>query len=247
MACAPKRRARDLAAFGAAVGHRQRARFTAGEMRGGQLDHLAGADKQHVDLAEVLEQLLRQAHRRGRHADRVGADVGGAAHFLGHRESALEQLVQRAAHGAGQAGFAHRLLDLTEDLRLTQHHRIQPRRHSEDMARGFAALRHLRMLGQRRALRAALFGQPVQCRAHQFLRVLALAGGHVQLGAVAGGQQGHFGRGAAEPFAQRTQRQRQPFGRKRELAAQVQWRAVVVQAESENAHVFGALPSEIPR
>jgi hypothetical protein len=56
-----------------------------------------GAAEQHPRLGEVLEQLAGQAHGGGGHADGVGADLGGAAHFLGHREAALEQLVQRRA------------------------------------------------------------------------------------------------------------------------------------------------------
>ena len=47
-------------------------------------------------LAQVFEQLRGQPHRRGRHADRVRADLGRGAHFLGDRERALEHLVQRA-------------------------------------------------------------------------------------------------------------------------------------------------------
>ena len=67
-----------------------------GEVRGDQFDHLAGADEQDLDLAQVLEQLRGQPHRRGGHADRMRADLGRGAHLLGHREGALEQLVQRA-------------------------------------------------------------------------------------------------------------------------------------------------------
>ena len=50
---------------------------------------------------QVLEELPGEPNRRGRHADGVRADLGGGAHFLGDREGALEQLVQRAAEGAG--------------------------------------------------------------------------------------------------------------------------------------------------
>ena len=101
-----------LAALQRAVGQRHRPRLARGEMRRHQFDHLAGAHEQHPDVAQVLEQLRRQAHRRGGHADRVRADLGGGAHLLGHRERTLEQLVQRGAQRAGGVGLAHRLLHL---------------------------------------------------------------------------------------------------------------------------------------
>ena len=97
-----------------------------GEMVGAQLDHFAGADEQHVLLVDAGEDALRQAHRGGGHGHRIGADGGGAAHFLGHREGALEQLVQQRAHGAGLLGGFHRLLELAENLGFAQHHGIQP-------------------------------------------------------------------------------------------------------------------------
>jgi hypothetical protein len=34
------------------------------EVRGDQLDHLAGADEQHADLAQVLEQLAKPGARQ---------------------------------------------------------------------------------------------------------------------------------------------------------------------------------------
>ena len=105
------------------------------EVRGHQFDHLAGADEQHADLAQVLEQLRRQPHRGGGHADRMGADLGRGAHLLGDRERALEQLVQRRAQRAGLVGLAHGLLHLAQDLRLAQHHRIEPGGDAEGVAR----------------------------------------------------------------------------------------------------------------
>ena len=54
-----------LAALEGAVGDRDGARVLRGEVGGGQLDHLAGADEQHLDLGQVLEQLPGQSHRGG--------------------------------------------------------------------------------------------------------------------------------------------------------------------------------------
>jgi hypothetical protein len=114
-----------------------------GKVRGHQLDHLAGADEQHLDVAQIFEQLRRQPHRGGRHADAVGADLGGWCALPWPPKAALEQLVQRGAQRAGFVGFAHRLLHLAQDLRLAQHHRIQPRGHAEGVAGGIAVLQHI--------------------------------------------------------------------------------------------------------
>ena len=71
------------------------ARVLRGEMRGGQLDHLAGADQQHFARRQFAEDALGQAHGRGGHRHRMRADLGAGSHFLGDREGALEKLVQQ--------------------------------------------------------------------------------------------------------------------------------------------------------
>ena len=86
-----------FAAFQRAVGDGQRFRILRGEMGRAQFDHFAGADEQHVLLGDRVEDALRQAHRGGGHRHAVRADFGGAAHFLGDREGALEHLVQIGA------------------------------------------------------------------------------------------------------------------------------------------------------
>jgi hypothetical protein len=78
----------------------------------------------------------------------VRTDVGQGAHLLGDRKGALEQLVQGGAQGAGQPGLAHRQLDLAQDLRLAEHHRIQPRGDAEGVTRGIAVLGHADVLAR---------------------------------------------------------------------------------------------------
>ena len=133
---AAEARRQFFAALKGAVGNRQRQRTLGREMGGAQFDHLAGADKQHFDLAQVFEQLPRQPYRGGGHADRVGADLGGGAHLLGYRKGALKQLAQRGAQGAGRLGGPYRVLDLPQDLRLAQYHGVQAAGDSEGVARG---------------------------------------------------------------------------------------------------------------
>ena len=176
-----KARAELAGALRAAVGDREQARLARREVGRRELDHLARADEQHLGLAQVLEQLRGEANRRRRHADRVGADLGRRAHFLGDRERALEHLLQRAAERAGAARLAHRLLQLAEDLRLAEDHRIEAARDPERVARRRRAFEHVGVRAQRRRLHAAHVGEPVHRR-----RERARGGADVDLGAVAG-------------------------------------------------------------
>jgi hypothetical protein len=47
------------------------------------------------------------------------------AHLLGHGEGLLEELVQRRAQGPRALGGPDRLLDLSQDLRLADHHGVE--------------------------------------------------------------------------------------------------------------------------
>ena len=91
-----------------AVGHRDRLRMLRGEVRGRELDHLAGTDEQDVLAAQVAEDALRHPHGGGRHRYRLRADLGGRPHFLRNREGALEQVVQHQAEATGAARPASR-------------------------------------------------------------------------------------------------------------------------------------------
>jgi hypothetical protein len=50
---------------------------------------------------------------------------------FGDRERALKKLVEQQAERAGLLRGAHGVLELAEDLRLAQHHGIEPARHAE--------------------------------------------------------------------------------------------------------------------
>jgi hypothetical protein len=88
------------AAFDRAVGDGDLLRLLGAEVGGAQFDHLAGADEQDALLGNRLEDALGQMHAGRRHGHDIGADGGRAAHFLGDREGALEQLVQLRAERA---------------------------------------------------------------------------------------------------------------------------------------------------
>ena len=222
--------AQVFGAGAAAVGDGQGARLAGREMGGCQLDHFAGADEEHAGFAQVFEELRGQAHRGRGHADGVAADLGRGAHFLGHRERALEHLLQRAAQGAGGIGLAHRLLELAEDLRLAEHHRVEPAGDPEGMAGRRRPFEHVGMRTQGVARHAAHAGQPVDGRLHGLS-----VGTHVDLGTIAGGDDGDLV-DTLQPRAKTLQRLDQLLRREREPAAQIERRGRVVEPQGEDAH-----------
>ncbi|MCW0417707.1 hypothetical protein NB689_003461 [Xanthomonas sacchari] len=159
-----------------AVGDQQTPHAALAEMLGGQLDGLAGADQQHGGFAEPGEGTLRQAHRGGGDRDRIGAHAGVGARALGHREGLLEQAVQAAAHRPMFACQRPGVLHLAEDLRLAQHHRVQPGGDPEQVPHRVRVLVLVQIAVQTGGMRVQPVGQ-----------VLRIAGDGVQLGAVAGG------------------------------------------------------------
>ena len=132
-----------LAPFHGAVGNRDAFRVLRGKVCGAQFDHFAGADEQYVLFGDLVEDALRQAHGGGRHGHAVGADFRAAAHFLGDRKAALEQLVQIRAQAARFVGRADGILDLPQDLRFAQHHRIEPGGDAEGVAHGIVLRQHI--------------------------------------------------------------------------------------------------------
>mmetsp|Transcript_53732 Transcript_53732/g.126531 ORF Transcript_53732/g.126531 Transcript_53732/m.126531 type:complete len:410 (-) Transcript_53732:254-1483(-) len=238
----PQTLGQQAAALGTAVGHAHLQRLLRGEMGGDKVDHLACADEQHAPVGQVVEQLLGQAHGRGREADGVAADLGAAAHLLGHRKAALEHLVQRGAQRAGAVGLAHGGLHLAEDLRLAEHHGVQPRGDAEGMARSVRPGTQIAVVAQLGRRGAAVGRQPFEGRLGQLHRMPRAGGGalgrqaHIDLGAVAGGQDGHLGLRAGQMLAQALHALAERLQRNGEAAAQVQRRAAVVQSQGQHRH-----------
>jgi hypothetical protein len=211
-----------------------------GEVRGAQVDHFAGADEQHVLPADGIENAFRQAHRGGGHRHAVRADLGCAAHLLGHRETALEQLVQIGAETAGFVGDAHRILHLAEDLRFAQHHRIEAGSDAERMADGIVLRQHVQVRTQFGKIQLVVVGEEMGGHVERVGR----AAGGVHLGAVAGGQQrrlivaarAEMGIDAPEPGPGGLHGLAELLRPQRQLLAQRDRCCSVVQADGEELH-----------
>ena len=167
---------------------------------------------------------LGQLYRCRGHRHRAGTDVGLRAHHLGHRKSALKKLVEQQSERTGRFGGAHRALELAQNLRLAQHHRVEP----AGDAKGVFDRKFLWQLIQMRFevvdLELVKIGQP--------LHGLPWFGGiTVDFGAVAGRDDGRlFDRVAFDQVAQSLHH---VFGAKYHLLAQRQRRGMVVDTEGK--------------
>jgi hypothetical protein len=199
------------------------------EVRGGELDHLAGADEEQPRVGERGKDALRELDRRGRHGDRRAADVRLRAHVLRHRERALEQPVEDQAQRTGGLSAAHRLLHLAEDLRLAEHHRIQ--------AAGDAkSVRHRAILRQRVDVRLERVGGHTMKVLEPARDGRGIGGVDVDLGPVAGRQNGRFV--DARLRDQVAQRGAQGVRLERNLLAHLDRRGRMVQTQGVERHVL---------
>ena len=102
----------------------------------GDLTHLAGANQQDVPAVEVAEDAGRRGH--GGMADRDGtsSDSGFMARALCRPDRAAGNDLESRVQASGLPGCDQRLLELSEDLRLADHHGIEAAGHPEEMRDG---------------------------------------------------------------------------------------------------------------
>ena len=151
------------------------------QMAGGQFAHLAGSDEVHRLAVQTAEDLLRQFDGDRCDGDRRSGDGGLIADLFGYGKGAGEELIElrvdRAEGARGGVGF----LDLTENLRLADHHGIQAGGDAEDVLDGLQAL-VLEDVG------LVLAAAEAEVLAHEALQIaMAVLGAGEDLHPVAGG------------------------------------------------------------
>ena len=161
-----------------AVRDREARRALRGEVRRAQLDHFAGTDEEHVLVFQAREDAGRELDGRRGHGNAVCAHASGRAYFLGDGKRALEKPVQHRAERSGRLGGARRFLHLAEDLRLAEHHRVQPRSDPERVKYRLFLVEGIKVRGELAGAQAVILREP----RGDGLRLLAR---DVQLGAVA--------------------------------------------------------------
>ena len=224
-----------FAALDRTIGESHFARLLCGKVGRAQFDHFTRADKEYLLLGDARVNALGNLDRRRRHRHGAGADVGPGAHLLRHRKRGLEQLVQHRAECAGVLGGFHRVLHLAEDLRLADHHRIEPARHAEGVGHRALARQRIKERLQGRSLQMMEARKPVD-------RADGLGRAAINLGAITGGNDRRF----AYRFARHeiAQRDLQILGVKSHLLANRERGRMVVHAESEELHRSPQLTSE---
>ena len=114
----------------------------------GQLGHLTRADEQHGRALERAENLPPQLDRREADGDGGSGYSGLAADALGDVQRVVHQSVDDAASRPRLDGQSVGAAHLSQDLRLTDDHRIQRRRDAEDVAHGGIVLVMIEMIAE---------------------------------------------------------------------------------------------------
>ena len=172
----------------------------AGHLRDAARDR-AGADQQEGLAREIAKGPLRRAKRRGR----IGADAGGqtglAAHPAAGAHGTARHVAKDGTKGPGLGGGLRRGANLTENLGLTQHSRIETAGNAEQMLH--------RTLGRADLGRVEHAGRPRRDDAAERADdVLGVVGRPIELDSIAGGEDERFGQIAVQA-AQRAG----PYGR----------------------------------
>src|SRR5690606_18912971 len=99
-------------------------------------------------------------HGCSRHGYRMRADGGLRTDFLGDRKGALEKLMQQSTQRASLLGRAHCVFHLTKNLRLAQHHGVQPAGHPKGMSDGVVLLVLIQMWIEAARFKSIEVGEP---------------------------------------------------------------------------------------
>ena len=158
--------------------------FWAQKWAAAQFDHLAGADEQDALLGNRTRRCARPDARRPQPWTRYWRRWRSLRTSLATEKERWNSLCSWC-RGAVFLGGAHGVLHLAEDLRLADDHRVKAAGNAEGVADGFRLVMGIDVGRQFVARHLVVMGQPVD---HHVGRL----GGAVDLGAVAGGQDGHL-------------------------------------------------------
>ena len=106
-------------------------------------DRLTGSDQQGLAALQVAEDLTGQADGGKCDGNRVLADGGIRPHRLGRAEGRLEQPAKQRADASGLPRHRVRRFHLAENLRLTQHQRVEARGDTHHVAYGLIVDMHI--------------------------------------------------------------------------------------------------------
>jgi hypothetical protein len=196
----------------------------------GQLRHLAGAEDDDAQSGEIAEDLPRQLDRRV--ADRHGAfaEAGLAVNALAHGERGVKEPVRDRAGKVQVARGRVRRFHLSENLRLADHQRIEPRGHAEQVPCRVDAAMRIEMPGQHGRVDAVVVAE----EARDGVRGGVGFGNGVDLGAVA--RREHDGLLADAVRGERLEGGLQATPREVDRLTQLDGGRAVADANCEKAH-----------
>jgi hypothetical protein len=216
-----------LAARERAVGHHHGAGTLGDEVGGGELDHLAHAHQQQAGARKVAVDVLGELQRRGRHRDRLRAQLRLGAHLLGHREGLLEERPSWPPTVPAPSATRSACFTWPRIWGSPRTMESRPGSDAEGVAHGRLAAVAVDVAVERDA-------HPLGGRAEPCPRRLRVLGAAIDLGAIAGRDQHRLRHaGLRHELGERLGL---PLGRERELLAHVERRAVVIDAENVEAH-----------
>ena len=197
----------------------------------GESAGLARADDHDAKRVERAQTLPGQLARRRRDRDHAGADAGFGACALAGAKRRFEQPVERRARGADFAGQRVGVFQLTQNLGLSKHHRVEAACDAERVPDrgGIVEPVDRRSRGQEIDACAVLDRSPQRHR-----RAVRIVGREVELGPVARREDHGFANGVA------AQRVRQHAARRvraeREGFALGERRRPVIHTDDEEVH-----------
>ena len=211
----------------------------AAQVARGEFAHLAGAHDHDGAVVERAEDLARQFDGGIADRDRHLADAGLGAHALGDAEGAGHQAIQPAAERAAILGRGVGGLELSQNLRLADHHGIQAGGDAEEMVDGVAAFVPVEVRPDGGGADGFVVGQEA---VDDGLRVRRVLGGQGDFDAVAGGEDHGFADALAR--FQVGQRGGQRLLAEGQAFAHLDGRCLVAHACDQQLHCFSRrLPS----
>ena len=207
-----------------------------------ELAGLARAHNKHGEALQAPEELARQLHPGGGDGRRPASHGCLVAGATTHADRVSEEPIQVGAGGAVRPRLVRRDSDLAQDLGLPQHHRVEARRHPEQVAHRLGA-----GVGVEVGFDRLTAGVPVGAqKIHQRFGAAAVGEGCVDLGAVAGAQDG-----ALEGVAsQQVESLREPLRARRQQLAHLDGGDLVADAcddSGEHGVALSPPPTGRPR
>ncbi len=139
------------------IGNKDRCRAMREQVPGGKLAHLARAHQVHVFAVQRTEDLLGELNGHGRNGHGRRSHSCFGAHSFGHRKRPGQQRVKLRMNGPDCARYRVGLFHLAENLRFSNHHRIEAGSDPEQVTDGILLPVLVEVVRQFRSINPEIF------------------------------------------------------------------------------------------